>query len=846
MELNLLPQLSPLWVFVLGLLVHLPLALTLQIRAYNLFLKIISLTGALIFPAAAATLVWASQTKIEFDQAWIWKMALILVALAAGHLPLFALNIFKEKEVRSSAAAYSVKTARPKKLSSYLGAQWNEWSLKIFRHGLLPLLTVFTLWGVLMPNSLIPFQLGEGWTWYMGPSVYPLGVMIYCIYTLYILERMYRYSQSYQRKIARLVYLALFSLALAPLPVMGRLLLYGSLGSYFSDSLAVVLLIAYPAMLMGLSRYRLGKEKISIPRETVTNSITLLLTGSVFMAVSATIIVVQALGFSFRFFEAFLLGFSLCFGALVVIGSGTTRRRLTQYLSRHLYTQKYDYYNQFFRLHKTFLAGEELEDALTDLVENMKYTLSFEDAVIYLHSDQDGNYHLRPNKEEEQEFPEILSGENPEIKIVCKTRTYVDFFLNPVSLPMQPDYPAQSSAGSNNQAGTINNPNFQNPEKSEQAASESGVAQMYRAQGEPETLHTQPPVLDKTATASQNQNLSSGAQNDSSTHSPLEGAKGHRFSDLYTQPKTTTFQLNPFLKMRANAIFALPAHGENMGLLVLTGKRKYPLSDEDLALIEAFAQTIGSVLFQNRVQRERIYQKQFESFHHIVSFIIHDIKNQVATLSLLVRNAEKNISNPAFQESMIRSVRNCADQLESLMGRLSVAPRTTVSIYKDIQIKPLISRVEENSALNSEGSLWKWKSDVQIEKVFGDAESLFFVLRNLIKNAQEAMPKGGELGIQVLPIRKLTDIHVRQFGGNRNFFDLYHSALILWDKGPGMNQEFMLSRLFKPFNTTKEKGVGIGLYQCKTLIEQMQGRLLCFSQPQAGTQFCILLSQGNL
>jgi signal transduction histidine kinase len=56
-----------------------------------------------------------------------------------------------------------------------------------------------------------------------------------------------------------------------------------------------------------------------------------------------------------------------------------------------------------------------------------------------------------------------------------------------------------------------------------------------------------------------------------------------------------------------------------------------------------------------------------------------------------------------------------------------------------------------------------------------------------------------------------------------------------------MSREFIEEKLFHPFITTKDKGFGIGLYQCKTLIEKMGGKIICRSEVGHGTDFCILL-----
>jgi signal transduction histidine kinase len=65
--------------------------------------------------------------------------------------------------------------------------------------------------------------------------------------------------------------------------------------------------------------------------------------------------------------------------------------------------------------------------------------------------------------------------------------------------------------------------------------------------------------------------------------------------------------------------------------------------------------------------------------------------------------------------------------------------------------------------------------------------------------------------------------------------------LMVRDTGIGMSREFMQQKLFRPFSSTKDKGIGIGLYQCKTMIEGMGGHLVCYSKPGEGTTFCCIL-----
>ncbi len=103
-----------------------------------------------------------------------------------------------------------------------------------------------------------------------------------------------------------------------------------------------------------------------------------------------------------------------------------------------------------------------------------------------------------------------------------------------------------------------------------------------------------------------------------------------------------------------------------------------------------------------------------------------------------------------------------------------------------------------------------------------DAKAIERVVENLVINALEAMPEGGTLRISTRLENEAPVIAVA-------------------DTGKGMTQEFIRERLFHPFATTKKKGIGLGLYSCHDIIEQHGGRIEVTSQPDAGTEFRIVL-----
>ena len=123
-----------------------------------------------------------------------------------------------------------------------------------------------------------------------------------------------------------------------------------------------------------------------------------------------------------------------------------------------------------------------------------------------------------------------------------------------------------------------------------------------------------------------------------------------------------------------------------------------------------------------------------------------------------------------------------------------------------------------------------------------DESALYYTVKNLVMNALESMDgKEGKLSIKVLPLQTSLPWLTSRFTGNENLFSDFSALIAVEDSGCGISEDFLRNHLFRPFSTTKDKGIGIGLYQCKTLIEEMGGKILCDSRVNGGTLFCILI-----
>jgi signal transduction histidine kinase len=106
--------------------------------------------------------------------------------------------------------------------------------------------------------------------------------------------------------------------------------------------------------------------------------------------------------------------------------------------------------------------------------------------------------------------------------------------------------------------------------------------------------------------------------------------------------------------------------------------------------------------------------------------------------------------------------------------------------------------------------------------VLADRERLERVLGHLIQNAIEATPRDGSVAITL------------SRRGER-------ALIAITDTGDGMSEEFIRERLFKPFESTKAAGMGIGAFESREYIRELGGQLEVISRQPAGTTFNVIL-----
>ena len=246
---------------------------------------------------------------------------------------------------------------------------------------------------------------------------------------------------------------------------------------------------------------------------------------------------------------------------------------------------------------------------------------------------------------------------------------------------------------------------------------------------------------------------------------------------------------------------------------------------QDFDLLKCIGDQVAAGLLNTRLSQKLLQAKELEAFQTMSAFFVHDLKNTANTLNLMLQNLPVHFDDPAFRADALRGVAKTVAHINRLIGRLG-------SIRHELQIKPVPSDL--NELLGRALADWEHVAGINLKKelsplpkIMFDPEQMLKVATNLIFNAREAVTASSGL----------VQIQTSQDGG--------WVVLAIADNGCGMSREFLERSLFRPFQTTKKSGLGIGMFQSKMIVEAHQGRIEVESEPGKGTTFRVFLPLKN-
>jgi putative PEP-CTERM system histidine kinase len=258
-----------------------------------------------------------------------------------------------------------------------------------------------------------------------------------------------------------------------------------------------------------------------------------------------------------------------------------------------------------------------------------------------------------------------------------------------------------------------------------------------------------------------------------------------------------------------------------VGVIILADRvRGLRYSAEEMDLLKCIGEQVAASLLKLRLTEEIMQKKELEAFQTMSAFLIHDLKNAASTLGLMLQNLPVHFDNPSFRQDAFRGIGSAANRINDLINRMNALRHELLLTPAELDLNVVIT--EALATLN--GTLEKnlvTKFD-PIPKILADGQQLQSVCTNLLLNACEAVGTNGRITVET----------TRQGGW---------VALSVSDDGCGMSEQFIKNSLFRPFRSTKKKGLGIGMFQSKTIVEAHHGKIHVESAPGVGTTFRVML-----
>ncbi len=242
---------------------------------------------------------------------------------------------------------------------------------------------------------------------------------------------------------------------------------------------------------------------------------------------------------------------------------------------------------------------------------------------------------------------------------------------------------------------------------------------------------------------------------------------------------------------------------------------------DDFDLLRVIAHHVTMLILQFQLVEEWSTRAKWEAVHKFSGFYLHDLKNLASSLSMVVQNAEQYGHDPDFQASAMRTVRNTSQRIIDLMAKLADEFKDfDTDRERNVQTLDMNVLIKETlEALNEEGCKTIFHSGEAIPSLQLKPEPIKQVLLNVILNAQQAMNGKGTIDITTT-------------------YDGHRVCVEIVDTGPGIPTA-RLDYLFQPFKSSKKNGLGVGLFQCKQMVEDNQGQIHLESREGHGTKVII-------
>jgi len=550
------------------------------------------------------------------------------------------------------------------------------------------------------------------------------GGIALALAVLVLLEQIYRNANASGREDFRFLAIGLGGVFAYDLFLFSQAELLRGISADIWNARGFVNALLVPFIAIAARRNPQWSLDVFISRQAVVFTTMILAVGTYLLLMAAGGYVLQKIGgeWGIAANAIFFTGALAVLAALLL--SGTMRRRLRVFISKHFYRNKYDYRVEWLRFIETLSSGGGEDIRRTSL----------------------------------RAIAEIF--ESPGAIMYCRSQSAAEYVLA-VAWPMHPEYlQGQVAVPANHEIVRF-------------LAARQWVIDLQEYDATPDLY--------------QNVSLPEG---------------------LRSSPRMRV--LLPLLRPEGLAGF----------VLLYDPPPPFELTYEDRDLLKTVGRHVATMVVQYDADRRLAESRQFEAYHRLTAFMMHDLKNSAAQLQLIVRNAEKHRQNPAFVDDVIATIGNASARMTRLINQLQ--DRNAAPNAQPVDLAGLARGVAGRCADRAPVPLFAEPSEQSVV-VRADPDRLASTLEHVVRNAQDACEAGDSITIGLAA-------------------DSSRARLSITDTGRGMEPGFVRERLFRPFDSTKgPKGMGIGAFQVREYVRSLGGDVEVQSSPGTGTRFDIIL-----
>ena len=270
--------------------------------------------------------------------------------------------------------------------------------------------------------------------------------------------------------------------------------------------------------------------------------------------------------------------------------------------------------------------------------------------------------------------------------------------------------------------------------------------------------------------------------------------------------------------------YRIKSHSGEYGYFAVRG---VPIIDKD-GNVSGWIGTCTDITEKKNYENQLIQTEKHAAIGRMVGSVTHEINNPLQTIKNCLYLIQQDTESDSPNAEPLEMALSETQRLSNIVGQLRQLYRPQA--VQTMQFHDLLEIIEEVHSLitphlNNSQVIWQTSTGLKSCTINCVRDQMIEVFLNICMNAIEAMqPAGGILSVNM--------IHAS---------DKHQVGIVISDSGLGIKPE-ILPRIFEPFITTKESGLGLGLSICYGIIQKHGGQIIAESQPGQGTSFTIWLS----